>query len=67
MVGYTDNVGDPDFNQTLSERRAGQVVNHLQQRCGCLIGRDYPAPIVDERAAVVRDDQPGRCACSQSR
>ena len=34
VVGYTDNVGDQDFNQTLSERRAGRVVNHLQQNCG---------------------------------
>ncbi|KHL25744.1 OmpA family protein [Croceibacterium mercuriale] len=34
VVGYTDNVGDEDFNQELSERRAGRVVNYLQQRCG---------------------------------
>jgi len=34
VVGYTDDVGDQDFNQTLSERRAGRVVNHLQQNCG---------------------------------
>ena len=33
VVGYTDAVGDEDYNQTLSERRAGRVVNHLQQRC----------------------------------
>jgi outer membrane protein OmpA-like peptidoglycan-associated protein len=34
VVGYTDAVGDQDYNQTLSERRAGRVVNHLQQVCG---------------------------------
>jgi OmpA-OmpF porin, OOP family len=34
VVGYTDNVGDEDFNQELSERRAGRVVNYLQQQCG---------------------------------
>jgi len=34
VVGYTDSVGDEDFNQELSERRAGRVVNYLQQRCG---------------------------------
>ena len=34
VVGYTDAVGDQEFNQTLSERRAGRVVNHLQQACG---------------------------------
>lgn len=33
VVGYTDEVGSEEFNQTLSERRAGRVVNHLQQRC----------------------------------
>jgi outer membrane protein OmpA-like peptidoglycan-associated protein len=33
VVGYTDAVGSEDYNQTLSERRAGRVVNFLQQRC----------------------------------
>ena len=33
VVGYTDDVGNEDNNQTLSERRAGRVVNFLQQRC----------------------------------
>jgi len=34
VVGYTDSTGDPEFNQGLSERRAGRVVNYLQQTCG---------------------------------
>ncbi len=34
VVGYTDSVGSQDYNQVLSERRAGRVVNHLQQQCG---------------------------------
>ena len=34
VVGYTDAVGSEDYNQVLSERRAGRVVNHLQQKCG---------------------------------
>ena len=34
VVGYTDSVGDEDYNQVLSERRAGKVVNYLQQKCG---------------------------------
>jgi len=34
VVGYTDSVGDEDYNQVLSERRAGRVVNYLQQYCG---------------------------------
>ena len=33
VVGYTDDVGDEDYNQTLSERRASRVVNYLQQKC----------------------------------
>lgn len=33
VVGYTDTVGNEDYNQQLSERRAGKVVNFLQQRC----------------------------------
>jgi len=34
VVGYTDAVGDEDYNQQLSERRSGRVVNYLQQKCG---------------------------------
>jgi len=34
VVGYTDAVGGEDYNQVLSERRAGKVVNYLQQHCG---------------------------------
>lgn len=33
VVGYTDSTGDEEFNQTLSEKRAGRVVNYLQQAC----------------------------------
>lgn len=34
VVGYTDSTGDYEFNQQLSEKRAGRVVNFLQQECG---------------------------------
>lgn len=34
VVGYTDSTGSDEFNQTLSEKRAGSVVNYLQQACG---------------------------------
>ena len=34
VVGYTDSVGNEDYNQELSEKRAARVVNHLQQQCG---------------------------------
>jgi outer membrane protein OmpA-like peptidoglycan-associated protein len=34
VVGYTDSTGGDDYNQTLSEKRAGRVINYLQQACG---------------------------------
>jgi outer membrane protein OmpA-like peptidoglycan-associated protein len=34
VVGYTDSTGTPEINQQLSEKRAGRVVNYLQQACG---------------------------------
>ena len=34
VVGYTDSTGDLEYNQELSEKRAGRVVNYLQQACG---------------------------------
>ncbi len=34
VVGYTDSVGSQELNQRLSEKRAGRVVNYLQQACG---------------------------------
>jgi outer membrane protein OmpA-like peptidoglycan-associated protein len=33
VVGYTDSTGSQEFNQTLSEKRAGAVINYLQQQC----------------------------------
>lgn len=33
VVGYTDSVGSDELNQALSERRAGSVINYLQQAC----------------------------------
>lgn len=33
VVGYTDADGEQEFNQELSEKRAGSVINHLQQAC----------------------------------
>nr|WP_298927097.1 OmpA family protein [uncultured Erythrobacter sp.] len=33
VVGYTDSTGSYEVNQELSEKRAGRVVNFLQQEC----------------------------------
>lgn len=33
VVGYTDSVGSEEYNQVLSEKRAGSVMNYLQQVC----------------------------------
>ena len=34
VVGYTDSTGGEEINQQLSEKRAGRVINYLQQACG---------------------------------
>lgn len=34
VVGYTDSTGSYEINQALSEKRAGRVINFLQQQCG---------------------------------
>ena len=34
VVGYTDATGSDEYNQQLSEKRAGRVINYLQQQCG---------------------------------
>ena len=34
VVGYTDSTGSDEYNQRLSEKRAGRVVNYIQQACG---------------------------------
>lgn len=34
VVGYTDSTGGDDLNQQLSDKRAGRVINFLQQNCG---------------------------------
>jgi outer membrane protein OmpA-like peptidoglycan-associated protein len=34
VVGYTDSTGGDEVNQQLSEKRAGRVINYLQQACG---------------------------------
>jgi outer membrane protein OmpA-like peptidoglycan-associated protein len=34
VVGYTDSRGSLETNQALSDKRAGRVVNYLQQVCG---------------------------------
>ena len=33
VVGYTDSRGSDDYNQQLSEQRAGHVINFIQQNC----------------------------------
>ena len=33
VVGYTDSTGSDEVNQALSEKRAGSVINYLQQAC----------------------------------
>jgi OOP family OmpA-OmpF porin len=59
VVGYTDAAGNEDYNQVLSERRAGRVVNYLQQKCGWApyrmltpTGMSEADPAADNRTAA---------------
>ena len=61
VVGYTDSVGSEDYNQELSEKRAGRVVNYLQQKCGWApyrmltpTGMAEADPVADESTAEGR-------------
>lgn len=59
VLGHTDNVGNVDYNHTLSENRARQVANFLIQQ-GILpdritsIGMGPTSPIADNRTAQGR-------------
>jgi OOP family OmpA-OmpF porin len=59
VTGYTDNVGDPAYNQKLSERRAQTVADYLQQK-GIASGRLAAAgkgeedPVADNATAEGR-------------
>ncbi|WP_114955118.1 OmpA family protein [Sphingosinicella terrae] len=58
VVGYTDAVGSQEYNQTLSERRAGNVVNHLQQVCGWRPYRMLTPTGMAEADPVASNDDP---------
>ena len=58
VVGYTDSVGSNEFNQVLSERRAGSVVNHLQQVCGWQPWRMLTPTGMSEADPVASNDTP---------
>ncbi|MFN3882383.1 MAG: OmpA family protein [Nitrincola lacisaponensis] len=59
VLGHTDNIGNPDYNQTLSENRAHQVADFLNQQ-GIqrsriqVTGMGPSAPIADNRTAEGR-------------
>lgn len=54
VIGHTDNIGNPDYNQTLSENRAHQVADFLNQK-GIpksriqVTGMGQSAPIADNQ------------------
>ena len=61
VVGYTDSVGSQEYNQVLSERRAGRVVNHLQQVCGWKPYRMLtPAGMSEADPAATNDTAQGK-------
>ena len=56
VVGYTDSDGSQDYNQVLSERRAGRVVNFLQQQCGWKPWRMLTPTGMSESNPVAQND-----------
>ncbi|WP_052063638.1 OmpA family protein [Nitrincola sp. A-D6] len=59
VIGHTDNIGNPDYNQALSENRARQVADFLNQQ-GIqmsriqVTGMGQEAPIANNRTAEGR-------------
>lgn len=61
VVGYTDSVGDEEYNQTLSEKRAARVMNHLQQVCGWKPYRMLtPTGMAESDPAASNDTEEGK-------
>ncbi|MFC0590187.1 OmpA family protein [Novosphingobium aquiterrae] len=61
VIGYTDSVGDEDYNQTLSEKRAGKVINYLQQACHWKPYRVMtPTGMAESDPAASNDTEEGR-------
>lgn len=56
VVGYTDSTGSQAVNQRLSERRAGAVVNYLQQQCGWQPWRMLTPTGMAESGSVASND-----------
>lgn len=61
VVGYTDSVGDEEYNQTLSEKRASRVMNYLQQVCGWKPYRMLtPTGMAESDPAASNDTEEGK-------
>src|SRR5690606_6190208 len=61
VVGYTDSTGTPEFNQELSEKRAGRVVNGHQQACGWRPSRmPRPTGVSEAGPLAINDTSEGK-------
>jgi len=58
VVGYTDSIGSQESNQRLSEKRAGRVVNYLQQACSWKPYRMLTPTGMAEADPVASNDTP---------
>jgi len=58
VVGYTDSRGSDDYNQRLSEARAGRVINYLQQQCGWKPYRMLTPTGMSEYDPIASNDTP---------
>lgn len=62
IEGHTDNVGNPDFNQKLSERRAAAVKTFLEKEYGIDGSRLEAQGFGDTRPVASNDTPEGRQA-----
>lgn len=66
VVGHTDSVGEPDYNQTLSEQRAQAVADYLVGELGLgdvdltVAGRGEAEPVAPNETADGEDNPEGR-------
>ena len=60
VEGFTDQIGDPDYNFALSRRRADRVMRHLVAELGVPVQRIYVIGLGEERLVETATDRDAR-------